>query len=140
MLPDPGRPYSLPHPDMVNPSAKRTIIASCLCMLPSCRENPCKSEPGNWFRVARRREIVSTLHLCIPTPVHYNREFRLDFHGTDGVGSDRAAHLSAARGRSAGHAVYSRGRQGARGCAVGEEVEAALWRSAGTDDVRARVL
>src|ERR1022692_80627 len=51
-----------------------------------------------------------------------------------------SAHVSAARGRFAGHAVYPRGRQSARGGAVGKEVEAALWRSAGADDLCTRVL
>src|SRR4029077_16152956 len=64
----------------------------------------------------------------------------LGSHGTDGVGSDCAAHISAARGRFAGHAVHARGGQSAGGGAVGEEVEAALWRSAGTNDVCAGVL
>src|ERR1039458_4238898 len=73
--------------------------------------------------------------------VRYNRALLnlLGIHGTEGIGSDRAAHLSAARGRFAGHAVYARGGQGARGGAVGEEVEAAVWRGAGADDLCAGV-
>ena len=45
----------------------------------------------------------------------------LGFHGTEGVGSDRPAHLSFARGRSAGHAVYASRRQSSRSGAVSEE-------------------
>src|SRR5258706_1185176 len=75
---------------------------------------------------------ISPLQLRVTEPV--------EIHGTDGVGSDRAAHVSAARGRFAGHAVYARGRQGTRRGAVGEEVEEAVWRSPGTHDVRARGL
>ena len=35
----------LPHPHMVNPSAKKTIIAICLLTLPSYKENPSRVNP-----------------------------------------------------------------------------------------------
>jgi len=73
----------LPQPDMINPSAKRTMVAICLPTLPSRGENPVSNEPRNPFLVAWLRKTRGRLRLCIPTLVHYNREFRLDFHGTD---------------------------------------------------------
>src|SRR6266446_4649014 len=54
----------------------------------------------------------------------------LGFHGAEGVGGDRSAHVSAARVRPAGDAFYSPGRQGKRGGAVGQEVETPLRRRA----------
>src|ERR1700730_8689530 len=70
--------------------------------------------PSDWARTAFSLP-VSPLQLRVTEPV--------EIHGTDGVGSDRAAHVSAARSRFAGHAVYARRRQGTRRGAVGKEVE-----------------
>src|ERR1700732_1687060 len=63
------------------------------------------------------------------TPLQSNVNL-LGFHGTEGVGSDHPAHLSFARGRSAGHTVYASGRESSRRGALSQEIEAAVWRSA----------
>src|ERR1700684_226235 len=68
------------------------------------------------------------------------KDYQLSFHGAEGVGSDCFTDVSLTRGRPAGHAVHSLGRQGTRSSTFGHEVKATLWRSAGAADLRPSVL
>src|SRR5580704_4687880 len=67
-------------------------------------------------------------------------DYLLGFHGTEGVGSNRPAHVSLAGGRFAGHPIHARGGQGARRGTGGQEVQTTVWRGAGAADLRSSAL
>src|SRR5271156_7021140 len=68
------------------------------------------------------------------------KDYLLSFHGAEGVGSNRFADVSVARGRSAGHAVYSLGREGTGSRTRCQEVETAVRRSPRAPDLRSSLL
>src|SRR5207245_2817351 len=76
----------------------------------------------------------------LPTRPLQSKINLLAIHGAEGVGSDRSAHLSAARGRLAGDAVHAVGRQGGLGRPFGQEVTPAFWGRARAAHVRPSLL